>query len=82
MARYRQKDQVDLRWNAIRRRITRELDTQIAEWREEYLNTLLSRAWERYAKQLEDGELEALEPQFEQFIGTALAQVIDLAPAS
>ena len=81
MARYRQKDQVDLRWNAIRRRITRELDTQIAEWREEYLNVLLSRAWERYAKQLEDGELETLEPQFEQFIGTALSQVIDLAPA-
>lgn len=79
MARYRQKDEVDLRWNRIRRRITRELDTQIAEWREEYLNVLLSRAWDRYAKQLESGEIEELQPAFEQFIGTALSQVIDVA---
>ena len=82
MARYRQKDEIDLRWNAIRRRITRELDTQIAEWREEYLNQLLSRAWDRYAKQLESGEVEALKPQFEQFVGVALSQVIDAQPAA
>ena len=82
MARYRQKDDVDLRWNQIRRRITRELDTQIADWREQYLNELLSRAWERYSKHLETGEVEKLQPQFEQFVGAALSQVIDASPAA
>jgi hypothetical protein len=82
MARYRQKDEVDLRWNKIRRRITRELDTQIAEWREEYLNELLSRAWDRYAAQLESGDVEELKPQFEQFVGVALSQVIAVEPGS
>lgn len=82
MARYRSKDDVDMRWNQIRRRITREVDTQIADWREQYLNVLLGSAWERYAKQLESGEVEALHPQFEQFIGTALSQVIDAEPES
>lgn len=80
MARYRSKDEVDLRWNAIRRRITRELDTQIAEYREQYLNDLLGRAWERYAKHLETGEVEAVQPRFEQFVATALSQVIDAEP--
>lgn len=80
MARYRTKDAVDLDWNKIRRRLTRELDTQIAEWREEYLNGVLGRAWERYTKQLESGEMETLEPQFEQFVGVALSQVINVEP--
>jgi hypothetical protein len=50
VARYREKDETDLRWNRIRRRLTRELDTQIADWREDALNKLLSDAWEKYAE--------------------------------
>lgn len=80
MARYRSKDDVDLRWNQIRRRITRELDTQIADWREQYLNVLLGGAWDKYQKQLDSGEMETLHPQFEQFVGVALSQVIHAEP--
>lgn len=80
MARYRTKDDVDMRWNQIRRRITRELDTQIADWREQYLNNLLGTAWDRYQQQLDTGEMETLHPQFEQFVGTALSQVIHAEP--
>ena len=76
MARYRSKDDVDLRWNTIRRRITRELDTHIAEWREDVLNRLLSDAWTKYAKSLESGELPALESQYENFVRTALDEVV------
>jgi hypothetical protein len=46
LARYRSKDEIDLTWNRIRRRATRELDTQIADVREELLNRLLSKLWE------------------------------------
>ena len=77
MARYRTKDDVDLRWNRIRRRVTRELDTQIADWREQALNFLLSEAWTEYTKQLENGDVRELEPEYTKFVGEALSQVID-----
>lgn len=77
MARYRNKDEVDLRWNAIRRRITKELDVQIANWREQALNHLLTEAWTRYTAQLESGEVRALEPVYSQFVKDALDEVID-----
>ena len=38
MARYRNKDETDLVWNRTRRRITRDLDTKIQDFREELLN--------------------------------------------
>ena len=85
MARYRTKDEVDLNWNRIRRRITRELDTQVMDWREEALNKLLGEAWIRYAKSLESGEMLELEAGFEQWVGKALTEsvrpddVVDLA---
>lgn len=78
MARYRNKDEVDLRWNAIRRRLTKELDVQIANWREGALNHLLSEAWTEYTKQLESGEVRQLEPLYSQFVKTALDESIDL----
>lgn len=78
MARYRTKDSVDLAWNRIRRRITRELDTQIAEWREQALNELLSSAWERYKTSLASGEVLELEAKYETFVGQALGEVIDV----
>lgn len=80
MARYREKDETDLRWNRIRRRITRELDTQIADWREEALNTLLSDAWARYVKSLESGEVLELDAGYAEFVGKALEDAVRAAP--
>lgn len=78
MARYRQKDEVDLRWNRIRRRITRELDLQIADWREEALNELLSGAWEQYKNALSTGDVLELEAKYESFVKGVLDDVIDV----
>ena len=78
MSRYRQKDETDLAWNRIRRRITRELDTQIADWREEALDKLLSEAWMRYAKSLEVGVVLELEAGYEEWVGNALEQSVKL----
>lgn len=78
MARYRQKDEVDLRWNRIRRRITRELDLQIADWREEALNELLGGAWEQYKKALTTGDVLELEAKYESFVRDVLDDVIDV----
>lgn len=65
MARYRSKDEIDLTWNKIRRRATRELDTQIADVREELLNRLLSKLWEDYQKAISTGETLQLDSQYE-----------------
>ena len=84
MARYRSKDEVDLRWNRIRRRITRELDLQIADWREEALNELLTGAWEQYKRSLQSGDVLELEEKYESFVKDVLDDVISIevdAPA-
>lgn len=78
MARYRSKDEVDLRWNRIRRRITRELDLQIADWREQALNELLTGAWEQYKRALSTGDKLELEARYERFVGEVLSDVIDV----
>lgn len=72
MARYREKDETDLRWNRIRRRLTRELDTQIADWREEALNKLLTEAWNEYVKALETGAKLELEAHYGAWVAHAL----------
>ena len=74
MARYRQKDETDLRWNRIRRRLTRELDLQIADWREEALNALLSGAWEKFVEALQAGEVLELEADYETWVSRAMNQ--------
>jgi hypothetical protein len=76
VARYRSKDETDLAWNRIRRRITRELDTQIAEWREDALNKLLSEAWTTYVKSLETGATLELEAGYPEFISKALEEAV------
>ncbi len=76
MARYREKDETDLRWNHIRRRLTRELDTQIAEWREDKLNRLLSAAWEQYTAALDSGDKLALETHYGEWVSNALEESI------
>lgn len=77
MARYRHKDETDLVWNRIRRQITRDLDTEIQNKREEVLNILLSEAWDDYAKSLENGELRELEAKYSNLV-TAIVQ--DVVP--
>lgn len=76
MARYREKDETDLRWNAIRRRITRQLDTEIADFREHVLNELLTGAWDEYAKSLESGERLTLESNYVSWVSTAMTEAL------
>lgn len=80
MARYRSKDETDLRWNRIRRRITRELDIQIADWREEALNELLGSAWQKYAAALGTGDVLELEADYEAWVARALEQHVSIKP--
>lgn len=72
MARYRSKDETDLVWNRTRRRITRDLDTKIADFREELLNKLLTDAWERYTAALETGALVQLEDEASSWVEAVL----------
>lgn len=72
MARYRSKDETDLRWNRVRRIITVELDRQIKDWREEALNKLLTDAWQKYAAALESGDKMEIESHYEAFVARAL----------
>lgn len=74
MARYREKDPTDLAWNRTRRRITRELDTRIADFREDVLNRLLTAAWEKHASALEKGETVQLEDEATEWMDSVLAK--------
>lgn len=74
MARYRSKDEGDLRWNQIRRIVTRELDTKILAWREAALNSLLTNCWSKYTASLESGEKLTLETEYEDFASRALTE--------
>ena len=76
MARYREKDATDLAWNRIRRRITRELDTQIADKREEVLNILLSSAFRKYAVGLTEGRIEELESHYATLVDTIIGDIV------
>lgn len=79
MARYRSKDETDLQWNRIRRRLTRELDTQIADWREEALNKILTHAWDEHVKALGSGETLEIEPDYKPFVAQALQESVSVA---
>ncbi len=72
MARYREKDETDLRWNKIRRSITYEVNRQTADVREEILNKLLAHAWDEYVKALETGTKLELEEKYDTFVKTAM----------
>lgn len=74
MARYRNKDETDLVWNRTRRRITRDLDTKIQDFREELLNKLLTAAWDRYVEALETGSLVQLEDESSKWVDDVLTQ--------
>ena len=74
MARYREKDSQDLRWNDIRRRITRQLDTEISAFRESVLNDLLTAGWDEFVKSLETGEELRLESHVAGWVADAMAE--------
>lgn len=76
MARYREKDDTDLAWNRIRRRITRELDTEIQNAREDALNQLLSKAWHEYTEALGEGKVPEVESKYTNLVTTIVADVI------
>lgn len=76
MARYRHKDETDLVWNRIRRKITRNLDTVLMDRREEMLNYLLAGAWEEYAAGRLDGKLLELETKYETLISEIVSDVV------
>jgi len=72
MARYREKSSDDLLWNRIRRRLTRELDTQISDWREEVLNEILTGAWDEFVEALHSGKKLELEGDYKGWVDRAL----------
>ncbi len=73
-ARYRSKDETDLVWNRTRRRITRDLDTRLMDFREELLNRTLTAAWEKYSESLDTGSLVQLEDEATFWLETVLTK--------
>jgi hypothetical protein len=76
VARYREKDETDLVWNRIRRQITRDLDTEIQNRREEVLNILLSSAWDDYTKAIASGELREVEAKYSKLITEIVKDIV------
>lgn len=75
MARYRVKDETDLRWNKIRRELTRAYDTKLQHTRDYQLNKLLGHAWDEFAKALESGEKLEIEADYKDWVTQALRRV-------
>ena len=76
MARYRHKDETDMAWNRIRRHVTRELDTEIQNRREEALNALLTKAWEEYTVAIGTGNVPEVESKYTNLVATIVADVV------
>jgi hypothetical protein len=79
MARYREKDETDLVWNRIRRRITREMDTEIQNAREEALNALLAKAWNDYVEALGEGKVPEVESKYTNLVTTIVSDIVPAA---
>jgi hypothetical protein len=76
MARYRSKDETDMAWNRIRRRITRELDTEIQNRREDALNVLLTQAWTEYIAAVGEGKVPEVESRYTNLVGAVVKDVV------
>lgn len=76
MARYRQKDETDLVWNRIRRQLTRDLDTEIQNRREEVLNELLTGAWDEYTAALKTGTVKEVEAKYSRLFKQIVRDVV------
>lgn len=72
MARYREKDEVDLRWNAVRRAATARVDLEVKTYREKRLNDVLTKLWNTFAVALSQGDIVELEPEYETWVSDAL----------
>ncbi len=81
MARYRSKDDTDLTWNRTRRQITRDLDTQIANLRENLLNQVLTAAWDKHVAALESGHVIALQDVAATWVEHELTRALGAAVA-
>lgn len=78
MARYRHKSDEDLAWNRIRRRLTRELDSEIQNAREEALNALLTKAWQDYTTALGQGTVPEVESKYSHLARAIVADVVQI----
>ena len=72
IARYRTKDEVDLRWNAIRRAATARVDLEVKTYREKRLNDVLTQLWTTFSRALGEGDIVELEPEYEKWVSDAL----------
>jgi hypothetical protein len=76
MARYRHKDETDMAWNRIRRHITRELDTEIQNRREEALNSMLTKAWEEYTEAIGAGRVPEIETKYTNLVSKIVSDLV------
>jgi hypothetical protein len=76
MARYREKSPEDMVWNRIRRELTRALDTEIMNRREEALNTLLGGAFQEFVTAVGKGEVRELERKYQGYISGIVDDVV------
>lgn len=60
----------------MRRRITRQLDTEISAVRERILNKLLIGAWEEFSKSLESGESLQMESHVASWVADAMTEAL------
>jgi hypothetical protein len=78
MAKYRTKTEDDLVWNRIRRQLTRDLDTEIQNRREEVLNIVLDGAFHEWQQALKTGELKQVEAKYTKLVKTIVRDVVVL----
>ena len=78
MARYRHKSDEDLAWNRIRRRLTRELDSEIQNKREEALNAMLAQAWEDYTRALGQGTVPEVESKYSNLARAVVESIVQI----
>lgn len=78
MARYRHKSDDDLAWNRIRRRLTRELDSEIQNAREEALNAMLTKAWDDYTTAIGQGTVPEIESKYSSFARAIVADLVQI----
>jgi len=76
VARYRHKDETDLAWNKIRRRLTAEIDIEVRNVREEILNVALAKAWDDYAEALGEGKIPEVEGRYTELVRAVLSDSV------
>lgn len=69
---FRPKDEIALGWARIRRRLTRDFDTQLQDLREEILNSLLNEAYKEYSRAAVKGEIIELDTASQAWVAAAL----------